>query len=64
VTQELGGKRDGERDPIGHDRAGSGSAQGQPDAFSGAGPLFGTMLAEEFVIREIVVSKHAGNFSA
>ena len=28
------------------------------------GPLFGTMLARELNIREIVVPNHAGNFSA
>lgn len=33
-------------------------------AFGGAGPLFGTLLARELNIREIVVPNHAGNFSA
>lgn len=32
--------------------------------FGGAGPLFGTLLARELEIREIVVPSHAGNFSA
>jgi len=33
-------------------------------AFGGAGPLFGTLLARELQIRQVVVPKHAGNFSA
>jgi N-methylhydantoinase A len=33
-------------------------------AFGGAGPLFGTLLAQELDIRRIVVPNHAGNFSA
>ena len=32
--------------------------------FGGAGPLFGTLLARELEIREIVVPPYAGNFSA
>jgi N-methylhydantoinase A len=32
--------------------------------FGGAGPLFGTLLARELDIREIVVPPYAGNFSA
>src|SRR6185437_15643438 len=32
--------------------------------FGGAGPLFGTLLASELDIREIVVPPYAGNFSA
>ena len=32
--------------------------------FGGAGPLFGTLLARELEIREIVLPPHAGNFSA
>jgi N-methylhydantoinase A len=33
-------------------------------AFGGAGPLFGTLLAQELDITRIVVPNHAGNFSA
>ncbi|MCW2952930.1 MAG: hyuA [Conexibacter sp.] len=33
-------------------------------AFGGAGPLFGTLLAEELGVGRVVVPKHAGNFSA
>jgi N-methylhydantoinase A len=33
-------------------------------AFGGAGPLFGTLLADELDVTRIVVPKHAGNFSA
>jgi N-methylhydantoinase A len=33
-------------------------------AFGGAGPLFGTLLAQELDVKTIVVPKHAGNFSA
>jgi N-methylhydantoinase A len=33
-------------------------------AFGGAGPLFGTLLARELGMREVVVPLHAGNFSA
>jgi N-methylhydantoinase A len=33
-------------------------------AFGGAGPLFGTLLAQELDIAKIVVPNHAGNFSA
>jgi N-methylhydantoinase A len=33
-------------------------------AFGGAGPLFGTLLARELDVREIVVPPYAGNFSA
>ncbi len=32
--------------------------------FGGAGPLFGTLIAEELDIPQIVVPPHAGNFSA
>jgi N-methylhydantoinase A len=32
--------------------------------FGGAGPLFGTLLARELEVREIVVPPYAGNFSA
>jgi N-methylhydantoinase A len=32
--------------------------------FGGAGPLFGTLLARELDVREIVVPPYAGNFSA
>jgi N-methylhydantoinase A len=32
--------------------------------FGGAGPLFGTLLARELEIRDIVLPPHAGNFSA
>ena len=32
--------------------------------FGGAGPLFGTLLAEELDIPDVVVPPHAGNFSA
>src|SRR3954447_9770212 len=32
--------------------------------FGGAGPLFGTLLARELELREIVVPPYAGNFSA
>jgi N-methylhydantoinase A len=32
--------------------------------FGGAGPLFGTLLAQELELREIVVPPYAGNFSA
>jgi N-methylhydantoinase A len=32
--------------------------------FGGAGPLFGTLLARELEIREIVIPPYAGNFSA
>jgi N-methylhydantoinase A len=32
--------------------------------FGGAGPLFGTLLANELELREIVVPPYAGNFSA
>ena len=32
--------------------------------FGGAGPLFGTLLARELDLREIIVPAHAGNFSA
>jgi N-methylhydantoinase A len=33
-------------------------------AFGGAGPLFGTLLAQELDVSKIVVPNHAGNFSA
>jgi N-methylhydantoinase A len=33
-------------------------------AFGGAGPLFGTLLARELDVREVVVPPYAGNFSA
>jgi N-methylhydantoinase A len=33
-------------------------------AFGGAGPLFGTPLAQELEMREVVVPPHPGNFSA
>jgi N-methylhydantoinase A len=33
-------------------------------AFGGAGPLFGTLLAQELDVNEIVVPPYAGNFSA
>jgi N-methylhydantoinase A len=33
-------------------------------AFGGAGPLFGTLLATELEIRDVVVPRYAGNFSA
>ncbi len=33
-------------------------------AFGGAGPLFGTLLARELEIRQVVVPPYAGNFSA
>jgi N-methylhydantoinase A len=33
-------------------------------AFGGAGPLFGTLLARELDIREVIVPNYAGNFSA
>ena len=33
-------------------------------AFGGAGPLFGTLLARELGMRDVVVPPHAGNFSA
>jgi N-methylhydantoinase A len=33
-------------------------------AFGGAGPLFGTLLAQELDVTRIVVPNHAGNFSA
>jgi N-methylhydantoinase A len=33
-------------------------------AFGGAGPLFGTLLAQELDVRRVVVPNHAGNFSA
>jgi N-methylhydantoinase A len=33
-------------------------------AFGGAGPLFGTLLAKELEIAEIVIPPYAGNFSA
>jgi N-methylhydantoinase A len=33
-------------------------------AFGGAGPLFGSLLAEELQISKIVVPRYAGNFSA
>ena len=33
-------------------------------AFGGAGPLFGTVLADELGVRSVVVPPHAGNFSA
>lgn len=33
-------------------------------AFGGAGPLFGTLLARELDISDVVVPKYAGNFSA
>jgi N-methylhydantoinase A len=33
-------------------------------AFGGAGPLFGSLLARELDVREIVVPNYAGNFSA
>jgi N-methylhydantoinase A len=32
--------------------------------FGGAGPLFGTLLARELDIREILIPRYAGNFSA
>jgi N-methylhydantoinase A len=32
--------------------------------FGGAGPLFGTLLARELEVREIVIPPYAGNFSA
>ena len=33
-------------------------------AFGGAGPLFGTLLARELQIRQVIVPRYAGNFSA
>jgi N-methylhydantoinase A len=33
-------------------------------AFGGAGPLFGTVLADELGVRTVIVPPHAGNFSA
>lgn len=33
-------------------------------AFGGAGPLFGTLLARELEVNEILIPRHAGNFSA
>jgi N-methylhydantoinase A len=33
-------------------------------AYGGAGPLFGTLLARELGVRDVVVPNHAGNFSA
>ena len=33
-------------------------------AFGGAGPLFGTLLARELELKEIVIPPYAGNFSA
>ncbi len=33
-------------------------------AFGGAGPLFGTLLARELEVRQIIVPPYAGNFSA
>jgi N-methylhydantoinase A len=38
--------------------------QGVLIAFGGAGPLFGTLLARELDITEVVVPNYAGNFSA
>ena len=33
-------------------------------AFGGAGPLFGTLLADELDVRTVLIPPHAGNFSA
>jgi N-methylhydantoinase A len=33
-------------------------------AFGGAGPLFGTLLATELEVRDILIPRYAGNFSA
>jgi N-methylhydantoinase A len=33
-------------------------------AFGGAGPLFGTLLAQELDVKSVIVPNHAGNFSA
>ncbi len=43
---------------------GAGSARACLMAFGGAGPLFGTLLARELELTEIVVPPYAGNFSA